>query len=67
MNLSRLFFLTTLVILLSACDLSLAADVTPPPDQIQEPAVLEGLDAPSELLYPLVPPDPSKGAAIYTS
>jgi len=66
MNLSRLFLLSTLVLLLSACDLSLAADVTPPPDQIQEPAVQGGLDSPSELLYPLVPPDPSKGAAIFT-
>ena len=66
MNLSRLFLLSTLVLLFSACDLSLAADVTPPPDQIQEPVVQGGLDAPSELLYPLVPPDLSKGAAIYT-
>jgi len=66
MKLSRLFFLSTTILLLSACDLSLAADVTPPPDQIQDPAVQVGLDAPSEPLYPLVPPDPSKGRAIYT-
>ena len=66
MNFSRLLLLSTLVLLLSACDLSLAADVTPPPDQIQESAVQGGLDAPSEMLYPLVPPDLSKGAAIYT-
>ncbi|RPJ39960.1 MAG: hypothetical protein EHM21_15220, partial [Chloroflexi bacterium] len=58
------------VFLLSGCGLSLAGDVTPPPNY-REPT-----DAPVEptraqtanlqTVFPLVPPDPAQGEAIYT-
>jgi mono/diheme cytochrome c family protein len=54
-----------LVIILSACSFSLAADVTPPPGYQSptapvQPAALKGP------LYPLVPPNPADGAGIYS-
>ena len=57
--------LSTLAIVLSACSFSLAADVTPPPGY--KPPVPQTEVAPvSGPLYPLVPPDPTQGEAIYT-
>lgn len=54
-----------LVLWLSACSFSLAADVTPPPGY--QPASLGAAPAPatSGPLYPMVPPSPEQGAAIY--
>ncbi|HJW90315.1 MAG TPA: c-type cytochrome, partial [Anaerolineales bacterium] len=52
------------LLLLSACSFSLAADVTPPPGsnvQVSQPTQAP-LTGP---LYPLVPPNPANGAAIY--
>ena len=66
MNYRHYFALLLLAITLTACNLSLAADVTPPPDY-QPPEVAatqpEVEDGP---LYPLVPPDPAQGKTIYT-
>jgi len=54
-----------IIILLSSCNFTLAADITPPPDY-QEPTAVETqaveLEGP---MYPLVAPDPSAGAAIF--
>jgi mono/diheme cytochrome c family protein len=52
---------------LSACGLSLAEDVTPPPNY-RPPAQQQGAQ-PVEVkstVFPLVPPDPAQGEAIYT-
>lgn len=55
------FFLT---VLLSACAVSLAADVTPPPNY-QSPTPPQAQVAPVSA-QPLLPPDPAQGAAAYT-
>jgi mono/diheme cytochrome c family protein len=51
-----------LVIGLSACGVDLAGDITPPPG-IQSTTASQ--PAPVTIAYPLVPPDPSQGQAIY--
>lgn len=60
-RLRSLIFLLSFSFLLAGC-VSLAADVTPPPDyrptQPVQPVAIE-------TVYPLVPPDPANGAAIY--
>ena len=60
-----IFALSPLVILLlSACSFSLAEDITPPPGY-QEPVIQ---DQPTEMtgpFFPVVAPDPAKGAPIY--
>lgn len=48
---------------LSGCTVSLAADVTPPPNA--QSFVAQPASATSEVLYPTVPPDPQRGAQIY--
>ena len=54
-----------LAIWLSGCNFSLAADVTPPPGY-QPPAETQAqAEATSGPLYPIIPPDPQKGQAIY--
>jgi mono/diheme cytochrome c family protein len=58
------------IILLTACNFSLAADVTPPPGarapvaapQAQQPAQSQQISGP---LYPLVAPNPAAGADIF--
>ncbi len=52
--------------LLAGCNFSLAADVTPPPGY-QPPAPETPVASPAAAvpLFPLIPPDPAKGAAIY--
>ncbi len=47
-------------LLLGACNFSLAADITPPPGYVP-PTPMPTLGA----LYPLNPPDPQRGAALY--
>lgn len=54
-----------LVVLLAGCNFSLAADVTPPPGYQSQPEVAATVDATAGPLFPLVPPDPAKGQAIY--
>lgn len=59
------FVLLLLAVFLSACSLSLAADITPPPGSEQ---VLLSSPQPVEIsgpLYPLVPPNPGNGEAVY--
>ncbi|GIV65559.1 MAG: hypothetical protein KatS3mg046_819 [Bellilinea sp.] len=48
---------------LSGCSVSLAADVTPPPNA--QSFVAQQPSATSEVLYPTIPPDPQRGAQIY--
>jgi mono/diheme cytochrome c family protein len=57
--------LASLALLLSACSFSLAEDVPPPPNYTP-PAPLETTTVTAaSLSYPVVPPDPVKGASIY--
>jgi mono/diheme cytochrome c family protein len=59
------YILLFVVILLSACDLSLAGDITPPPG-VGQPALSEApKKATNGPLYPLIPPDPVAGKLIY--
>ncbi|MFM8322185.1 MAG: c-type cytochrome [Chloroflexota bacterium] len=63
---NRLKFTSILVLaaILTGCNLSLAADVTPPPGY--QPAAAEPQSqATSAPLYPIVAPDPAKGAATF--
>lgn len=58
------------VILLSGCGLSLAGDVTPPPNYIaptDAPVETPTNEMPANLqaVFPIVPPDPAMGASIY--
>jgi mono/diheme cytochrome c family protein len=53
------------VMFLSACNFSLAADVTPPPGYKPPTAVEDPAEATTGPLYPLVPPDPARGEVIY--
>lgn len=61
------FLLALLILLaltLSAC-VSLAEDVTPPPNY-QPPTALQSTAAPSSPVYPMVAPDPARGALLYS-
>jgi hypothetical protein len=53
------------LVFLSACSFSLAEDITPPPGA--EQVNLPGTQSPPsvEMVYPLVPPNPINGQAIY--
>lgn len=65
MNKPPIFALFTLLsaILLAGCGLSLAQDVTPPPNAQSFTAM--DTPAASEAIFPLVPPDPVEGGTIY--
>jgi mono/diheme cytochrome c family protein len=57
-------------VLMSGCGLSLAGDVTPPPNYIAPTAhpvdtPADAKPASQQTVFPLVPPDPVQGAAIY--
>ncbi len=58
-----IFINVLMAVLLAGCGLSLAQDVTPPPNAESFTA----LDTPaaSEAIFPLVPPDPADGGIIY--
>lgn len=58
-----LFFL--IAALLTACNLSLAADVTPPPGYQPPPEAQAPIVATSSPRYPLMPPNPAQGEVIY--
>ena len=62
---SGTILLLGLVILLSACSFSLAADITPPPGSEQEPAEPAIEPEVSSPVYPIVPPDLENGAVLY--
>jgi mono/diheme cytochrome c family protein len=61
----RLLVIFLLADLLTACSFSLAADVTPPPGYQQQVQAQPQSVPVSGPLYPLVPPDPANGQAIY--
>jgi mono/diheme cytochrome c family protein len=61
----RILILSFLAVLLSACSFSLAEDITPPPGSVQQPVQTMQPEPVSGPLYPLVPPDPIRGEAIY--
>lgn len=65
MKLSRIIILSSLLILLPACSsFSLAEDITPPPGS-NLPVAQPTQVAPSGPRYPLVPPNPANGEALY--
>ncbi len=51
------------LLVLSACNFSLASDITPPPNYTP-PAPVSSTNSPA--VFPLVPPDPKQGAQLYT-
>ncbi len=55
----RITFITALVLLLSACNMTLAEDITPPPNYVPPTAV------PTLVLYPAKAPNVANGEAIY--
>lgn len=61
----RSFLFIGLAILLSACSISLAEDITPPPGTELEPPQQVTKTALPASLYPIVPPDPENGAKLY--
>lgn len=62
----KLLFFLLLSSLLTACNLSLAADVTPPPGYQPPPEAQAPVEATSGPVYPLVAPNPSQGEAIFS-
>ena len=54
-----------LLFLLSACSFSLASDITPPPGAEQPVMVARTSQVMSGPQYPLVPPEPAAGEALY--
>lgn len=61
----RRLLIAGLAMWLTGCNFSLAADVTPPPGYKPPQIAASTPQPPSSPLYPLVPPDPAQGAAIY--
>jgi mono/diheme cytochrome c family protein len=66
-KLSQTVLYLCLVLVLSACSFSLAEDITPPPDlQQQQPSGSQAQPAAvSSNIFPLLPPNPANGEAIY--
>lgn len=50
---------------LTGCNFTLAADVTPPPGYQQQPIAAAQVETTSGPLFPLIPPNPDSGKAIY--
>jgi mono/diheme cytochrome c family protein len=61
----NLSFSAICLFLLSACSIPLTADVTPPPGEDQTPILQIQSTSPSGSIYPLAPPDPANGQAIF--
>lgn len=61
----KYLFILLLTGLLTACNLSLAADVTPPPGYQPPPEAQAPVQSTSGPVYPLVAPDPAQGASTY--
>jgi len=65
MKIKRIILAGISTLFLSGCNFTLAADVTPPPGYQQQPVVAAPAESTSGPFFPLIPPDPSAGAAIY--
>lgn len=61
----RNFFFIAFALILSGCNFSLAADVTPPPGYQPPPDAQATAPAVTGLVFPVVPPNPANGAPIY--
>ncbi len=59
------FILIGLAVILSACSLSLASDITPPPGSEQIVVQQSTQAVPASVVYPIVPPNLENGAKIY--
>jgi mono/diheme cytochrome c family protein len=59
------FILIGLAIILSACSLSLASDITPPPRSEQIVLQQSTQAVPASVVYPIVPPNLENGAKLY--
>lgn len=57
------FLAGLIVLILSGCSISLASDVTPPPNA--ESFTAQDVPAATQSIFPIVPPDPNNGAVIY--
>ena len=56
--------LFTALLLLTGCELSLAEDVTPPPNY-RPPVQATDQPAAAEIVFPILPPDPAQGKVLY--
>jgi len=65
MKFFRYSLLLAVLLTLSACTFSLAEDITPPPGADQMTAPEPQAQAISGPVFPVVPPDPAQGAAIF--
>jgi mono/diheme cytochrome c family protein len=61
---SALILFALSILMLSGCAVSLASDITPPPNA--ESYSAQDTPAATDSVYPIVPPDPQAGAAIFT-
>jgi mono/diheme cytochrome c family protein len=59
------FILIGLAVILSACSLSLASDITPPPGSEQIVVQQATQAVPASVVFPIVPPDLENGAILY--
>ena len=66
LKIPRAFILIGLAVLLSACSISFADDITPPPGSEVKPPQQATETTPSTSIYPIVPPDVENGAKLYT-
>lgn len=62
----QLIILLGLTVLLSACSVSLAGDITPPPGAETQPAQPSTQSVTASPIYPIVPPDLAAGAVLYS-
>jgi len=63
----KLFFVSlTMLLLLTACGISLASDITPPPTYKSPTPPKAAAPASQSAAQPVLPPDPAQGAALYT-
>ncbi|MFN2177680.1 MAG: cytochrome c [Anaerolineales bacterium] len=64
-KLPALLLILIFTIFVAACDLSLASDITPPPDFQAAGESAPITDAEKDMLFPLVPPEAENGETIY--
>jgi len=65
LNTIRFLIFLSLAITISACSFSLAQDIKPPQDFLATPIPVEPSVEAIDILYPLVPPNPSNGKVVY--